>query len=238
MPVILIHGAGSDHLCWPAEIRRMTGERTLAVDLPGHGRSGGVSEQSVKGYADQLFPFLDAMHIYRAMLVGHSLGGAVALQAALTQPKRIAALGLISSGASFKVPAGLLQALSSEVTLPQAMNLLRSHLFGKVAPRDLVEKTMNAFKKVRLSQLRSDWKAAENFDVCGLLSRIDMPVWIGVGEDDQLTPPSMSHYLASHLKKSELLTVPEAGHMLILERPNIVGERLKDFIHFLPLDLA
>ncbi len=53
-PVILIHGAGSSHLVWPAELRRLAGQRVLAVDLPGHGRSGGVAQQTIAAYAGQI----------------------------------------------------------------------------------------------------------------------------------------------------------------------------------------
>ncbi len=236
IPILLIHGAGSDHLCWPSEIRRMAGERTLALDLPGHGRSSGLSEQSVEGYADQVLKFLDALGIYRVVMVGHSRGGAIALWMALKHPKRTAAAGLIASGACFNMPPGLLENLSSQVTLPAAMDLLQSHLFGKQASKELVEKTMLSFKKARFSQIRSDWKAAANFDLCGQLSGIRKPVWIAVGEEDILTPPAMSHYLTSHLQKSELFKVADAGHMLMLEQPQKVGEGLRQFLKSLPLN--
>ena len=72
--LILVHAAGYDHHCWPMEIRRMSGWRVLAVDLPGHGRSEGRSRQSVSAYAQDLLAFLDALELYRVVLVGHSLG--------------------------------------------------------------------------------------------------------------------------------------------------------------------
>lgn len=236
VPILLIHGAGSDHLCWPGEIRRLPGERTLALDLPGHGRSSGLSEQSVSRYAEQVLKFLDVLGVYRAVLVGHSLGGAIALWTALKHPKRTPAAGLIASGACFKVPSGLLESLSSAVTLPAALNLLQSHLFGKRASKSLVEKTMSSFKKARPSQLQSDWKAAANFDLCEQLSGIHVPVWIAVGEEDSLTPPAMGHYLARHLPKGQLFKVAEAGHMLMLEQPQKVGEELGRFLKSLPLN--
>src|SRR3989304_5253214 len=77
-PVILIHGAGSSHLFWPAEIRRLTGHTVLALDLPGHGHSDGVGFQSVSDYSGAITEFLAAMGIFKAAFVGHSLGGGLA----------------------------------------------------------------------------------------------------------------------------------------------------------------
>lgn len=238
IPVILIHGAGSDHLCWPKEIRRIAGERVLALDLPGHGRTVGLSEQSVQGYGDQVLKFLDALGIFKAVLVGHSLGGAIALWTALHHPARVAGIGLISSGACFNLPAGLLENLSSEVTLPLALDALQSRLFGRQAPKELVEKVMLAFRNVRSSQLKSDWKAAANFDVCGQLSGVKAPTWIAVGEDDMLVPPAVSHYLSNHILNSQLFELTGAGHMMILEQSQKLAEGLVRFIKSLPLDLV
>jgi pimeloyl-ACP methyl ester carboxylesterase len=53
-PVILIHGAGGTHLSWPAEIRRLQGQRMLAVDLPGHGKSPGLGKHSIPEYTQSL----------------------------------------------------------------------------------------------------------------------------------------------------------------------------------------
>src|SRR5512142_1639337 len=78
-PVILIHGAGGSHLSWPPQMRRLHDERILAVDLPGHGKSAGVGHHAVEDYAAGILAFLAALKLNQAVLVGHSLGGAVAL---------------------------------------------------------------------------------------------------------------------------------------------------------------
>lgn len=237
IPVVLIHGAGSDHLCWPPEIRRIAGERVLAFDLPGHGRSGGLCEQSVRSYAAQTLRFLDALGIYRAVFVGHSLGGAIALWSAVHTPERTVAVGLIASGASFKIPDGLLDDLTSGTTLPEALAVLQAHLFSRRTEKTLVEKVMRSFGKARSSQLQSDWKAAADFDLCGQISSVRAPVWAAVGLEDSLTPPGMGRYLAGQLPQMELLQVGGAGHMVMLEQPEKVGQGLNQFLKSLPLNL-
>src|SRR5512143_1017737 len=81
-PIILIHGAGGNHLYWPPELRRLPNERVIAVDLPGHGKSQGVGHHTIEGYADGILAFMKALKLASAVLVGHSMGGGVALQAA------------------------------------------------------------------------------------------------------------------------------------------------------------
>src|SRR5512140_865762 len=102
-PVILIHGAGGHHLYWPPEIRRMPGERLFAVDLPGHGRSAGVAHHAIRDDAAAIVGFMDVLHLNRAALVGHSMGGAVALEAAIHWPNRVLGLGIIGSAAHLRV---------------------------------------------------------------------------------------------------------------------------------------
>jgi pimeloyl-ACP methyl ester carboxylesterase len=77
-PMILIHGAGGSHLVWPPEVRRLSGAIVYAIDLPGHGKSSGRGQTSAAAYAEDIRAFMDAVGVDTAVLVGHSMGGAIA----------------------------------------------------------------------------------------------------------------------------------------------------------------
>ena len=86
--VVFIHGALNDHSVWTllARWHAHHGYSVLAVDLPGHGRSGGAPLPDVQSLADWVWALLDAAGVARAALVGHSMGSLIALEAAAGAP--------------------------------------------------------------------------------------------------------------------------------------------------------
>ena len=86
-PIVLIHGAGGHHLYWPPQVRRLQGQRMLALDLPGHGKSSGTGHQTIEGYAGEVAEFIQSIGLSTAVLVGHSMGGAIALEMASPEPE-------------------------------------------------------------------------------------------------------------------------------------------------------
>ena len=229
-PVILIHGAGSNHLVWPAEIRRLSGQRVMAVDLPGHGRSDGKAQQSISAYANHLFEFLADLGLYQAVFVGHSMGGAIALELAVRHPSHVAGLGLISTGAYLGIDPAFLENLSNPVTVPNALHNFKNKAFGPQTRPALVERCMQTLKETRSSILYGDWRACAEFDLREMVTRIEAPAWVIAGSDDQVTPIAYAHFLAGRIPAARLQIIPGAGHMVILEQPALVAQGLQQFL--------
>jgi pimeloyl-ACP methyl ester carboxylesterase len=229
-PVILLHGAGSNRLCWPSTIRRLPGQKIIALDLPGHGRSEGVALQSVAEYADAVLDFMREMGFYKASFVGHSLGSAIALHLALHHPDRVAHLGLISGGAALNIPSDILTAFSNPTTFKEGLEILKQVLFGPSASDSLKKQVLDTLQSMRQGVLYGDWLACANFDLHDTVQQIKAPTWVIVGDHDKLTPPYQSRYLTEQIKKATLQLVPGAGHMLILEAPETVSSGLAAFL--------
>ena len=123
-PVILIHGAGGNHLSWPPQLRRLPDQRIFAPDLPAHGKSEGIGRHTIEDYVQDVLEFMSELKIYSAILVGHSMGSAVALSAAIRFPERVTALGLIGSGARLRVAPALLRAASDPSTFESAVRMI------------------------------------------------------------------------------------------------------------------
>lgn len=130
LPVVLfIHGASHDHSVWALQSRYLAhhGRAVLAVDLPGHGRSGGRPLPSIEALADWIARLLGVVGVERAMLVGHSMGSLVALECAARHPQRVSALALVSTAFPMRVSEELLTATRDDEPAAQAMVNLWSH---------------------------------------------------------------------------------------------------------------
>ncbi|MDX5319540.1 MAG: alpha/beta hydrolase, partial [Bacteroidota bacterium] len=124
-PVILIHGVGSNHLYWPAEIRRLRDANVYAIDLPGHGKSAGTAKHFVSAYQTTLIDFIEQIEHNRAVLIGHSLGAAIALQFTLNNPQHVAGLVCISGGASFNFDPTFINLFRSPKMQKTTLDLLQ-----------------------------------------------------------------------------------------------------------------
>jgi pimeloyl-ACP methyl ester carboxylesterase len=228
-PLVLIHGAGGSHLYWPPEIRRLTGLRVLALDLPGHGKSGGRGQQSIAGYVQSVIDWLQAMEIYKANFTGHSMGAAICLDLALNYPDQVNALCLIGSGAKLRVHPEIIQNLASETTFHRAITHIIAHGFSPTTPQRLKELAEKRMLQTRQSVLYSDFTACDAFDVTGRISHVVQPTMIIHGNDDRLVPKRYAQFLADQIPNARLEIVPDAGHMVMLEKPLLVSDIMKIF---------
>ena len=229
-PVVLVHGAGGDSRSWPVEIRRLSGWRVLAVDLPGHGRSSGHPRQSVTDYCHDLLDFLGELKIFRVVLVGHSLGAAVVLQLLQDFPDRLAGMGLISATPHLEAPPLLVDYFSNPLTIPLGIQLFQQWAFS---PRTLpaqIKVGLAGLHTARPAVLAGDWQAFARFDFHSALSQVSTPTWIASGAEDRLAPLQGAQYLASYLPNAVVQVIPSAGHMLLVEQPAALASGLQAFL--------
>jgi pimeloyl-ACP methyl ester carboxylesterase len=233
-PLVLIHGAGGEHLSWPAEARRLPDCRVFTLDLPGHGKTEGPGHQSVEDYARSVVDFMDAAGLSRAVFAGHGMGGAIALVLALDYPDRVAGISLISTGPRLPVPASVLENAANPSTLPLAINTLQEMSFGSETPISLREVVFKRLVETRQTLLLGDWLACDRFDVTGRLEAIRTSTLVVCGTGDKITPLHFSETLASQIPGAALQTVDEAGHMLALEQPRHLAKLMGIFLATIP----
>ena len=226
--VVCVHGAGGSHLNWPAEIRRLPGATVYTLDLPGHGRSGGSGRRTIDEYMAVLTAFLDALNLSQAVIVGHSMGSAVAMKMALTHPDRVQGLVLLGSGAKLRVAPSILQGIQNN--FKGVVNLIGDFAYGPDAPEKLKNQGQQLLSQTSPEVMRGDFLACDAFDVMENLDEINVPALVITGTDDQLTPPKYAQFLAQHIAGAELVLVEKAGHMVMLERPQEVGDSVARFV--------
>ena len=228
-PVVLIHGAGGNHLYWPSQIRRMAGLRVFALDLPGHGKSDGCGEQFIPAYANAILNWQQAVDIHQAILVGSSMGSAIALHLALEHPEHVAGIALIGGGARLSVNPILLQETSQPTTYHNAIERLIHWYFSPQTPEELIQVCARRMGEIRYSVLNGDLKACDSFDVTDRLGDIYQPTLILCGADDKMTPPRLSQYLARNIPNAQLTLIERGGHMVMLEHPGLVARYISRF---------
>ncbi len=229
-PLVLIHGAGGSHLHWPRELRRLGITDVYALDLPGHGKSEGVGRQSIAEYAARVLEWTRDAWVQRPILVGHSMGGAISLQAALDAPGAVSGLVLIGTGARLRVAQALLDGSAREETMTQAIEVFVDWSYSANAPRALRELSARTVRGTRAAVLHNDLMACDQFDVMKRLAEIRMPALVLCGSEDRLTPEKYSRYLADHLPDGRLVVLPGAGHMAMLEQPKAAAEAVLAFL--------
>lgn len=226
--LVLVHGAGGSRLHWPGEVRRMSEASVRTLDLPGHGRSEDKGRETVGGYAEAVIAFLDAIDVDRAVIAGHSMGGAIAQTLALQCPDRVAALVLIATGARLRVAPAILDGIQRD--FEGTVNLITQRAWSPDADSSMKEFGRAALRNIGSEVLLGDYLACDQFDVIDHLGAIEAPTLVISGTADVLTPPKYGRFLAEHLPRAQLVTVEGAGHMVMLERSGEVAEAIRGFL--------
>jgi len=217
--LILIHGAGGSSANWPYQLRRLPGWHVIAPDLPGHGNSQTGLKGSLPAYADHLWGWVEAMGLEEVALCGHSMGAAIALHMAHTAPQRVRGLLLLGAAARFSVNPQLLEKLHSPPRQPDAVRSIVQWSFARSANKTV----RNAYTRQLMSNpaevLYRDFKACAEFDFSAAAPQVRVPTLVLSGAEDQMVSGHLSVALAKALPLALQETVPNAGHMLMLEQP-------------------
>ena len=240
--VLLLHGAGMDHTTWVLQTRFLAhhGQAVMALDLPGHGRSEGPALSSIEGLADWVAAVIEAAGRNEAALVGHSMGSAIALTAAARHPALVRRLALLGAATRFAVHPDLMGAARAGAELaPQLMAFwgLGAHaqLGGHVAPglwltqaaQRLIEQGLHRSLAVDLEAC-SRWKAEAH------AKAVRAPALVIAGSADRMTTAREARAVAGLIAGARLEILEGAGHMMMLEQPDAVVDRLARFLETEP----
>ncbi len=229
-PLVLLHASGGSMAQWPQALRRLPGRRVLALDLPGHGSSRPPPERSVAGLARRVLSLLDELSVPRAVVAGHSLGGAVALETALVAPGRVAGLVLVGTGARLRVTPAILEAAADPARADEVGRAVAAVSFGPGAPPGLAAAYAAEIAACPPGSVHADLAACDAFDVMGRLGAISAPALVICGGEDRLTPTRYAAFLASGIRGARLATVPGAGHMVLSEAPETLVLEVDGFL--------
>jgi pimeloyl-ACP methyl ester carboxylesterase len=225
--LILLHGASADHRLWLPAARAVSGHRVLLPDLPAHGQTEGPPLQSISAMADFTLGFMAALDIERAVVGGHSMGGAVALHMALHHPERLAGVALVSTIPHMRVNREVLHA--AEHDHAQLADFFATYAYGPSADAALVARGREMIT-AGAAPHHADFAACSRFDVRNEVASISLPVLIVCGREDHMTPAKHARLMAEQIPQAELHIIDHAGHMLLVETPRILADRLNGWL--------
>lgn len=227
-PLVLIHGAASSHLAFPPALRRMKERTVIALDLPGHGRSEGAGLRDVNAYAEAVVGLLDALEYEQCIILGHSMGGAIAQTIAYHHPERVAGMILLSTGARLPVNQSIIEGVLAD-KLNIATNINR-WAWSPDADEALKQKAFEYLMTVPAQVIQDDYIACDAFDLRDKLTEIAIPTLILCGSIDKMTPPKFSKTLNDNLPQANYHLYDGAGHWLPLEQPQWVAQKISDWL--------
>ena len=181
----------------------------------------------VAGSGDPAEANWDLLGLKKVTLVGHSMGGATALDFALRYPERLAGLVLVGSGARLRVAPAILDGIRQD--FQAAVRLICDYAFTFDAPEQLKREGRRQMGQIHPDVLYGDFAACDAFDVMDRLGEIRCPTLAICGTADRLTPPKYSTYLRDNILTAQLVLIEGAGHMVMLEQPEAVSQAIADF---------
>lgn len=226
--LLLVHGAGGSHLDWPVEIQRLPHTAVYNLDLPGHGRSDGPGHASIDAYTDAVAEFIDALALERVVVVGHSMGGAIAQTLGLRRLPRLVGLVLVGASARLRVADAILVGILPRFA--DTVDLITRFAWGPDAPAPLVARSRERMLATDPAVFHSDFLACDAFDVRAQVAQIGLPTLVISGAEDKMTPLKHGRFLAEQIPQATLVTLDGAGHYLPLEQPQAVAAAITQFL--------
>jgi 3-oxoadipate enol-lactonase len=241
--IVLLHGLLFDGGMWKGQLEALSElGRVVVIDGPGHGKSEPGPRFMLEEHADALFDVFGELSIRRAVLVGLSWGGMLAMRFALQHPSQVAGLALLDTSAevdslSLRVKYRALIAMHRRVGLPYALfeREVAPRLFAPrtIASRpELVEATYrramgfdrDAFARAAIAVVIHRKRILQNLD------RVRAPTLVLCGREDASCPPERSEAIAAAIPHARLVVIEGAGHMSALEAPEAVNAHLVPFV--------
>ncbi|MBU1740151.1 MAG: alpha/beta hydrolase, partial [Proteobacteria bacterium] len=227
--IFLIHGAGGRAELFNCQRRDLDQEfNVCALELPGHGDTPGPGLDRVDAYASWVAAQLDKSGATPAALLGHSLGGAVAVTVALERPDLLTGLILMGTGAKLRVLPAILDGLVDRFS--DTVTMIVDFAYGpSVSPREKAL-GLEQMKAAGPRTLLGDFTACNTFDAGDRLGEVKVPTLVLTGEGDRLTPVKYGQYLADNITHAKFQVIPGAGHLAMVERPDEVSAAVAEFL--------
>lgn len=240
--VILLHGVGMQRSIWEDQIASLSKSYdTIAIDLLGHGGSSlPPPDARLSDYADQVLGLLDGLGLFKAHVIGHSMGALVALEFALSNPARVASVTAMN--AVFCRSADQRKAVEQRLSMLATVSSGRlswtetiARWFGEPPPAEwsrAAAKTRALLEEVDSAGYERSYRLFATADEAhrDRLRELAAPALFLTGADDPNSTIAMSTAMAGLARNGRCEIVPGERHMMSLTAPDDINRRLLAFL--------
>jgi pimeloyl-ACP methyl ester carboxylesterase len=238
-PLVFIHGFPLSRDTWQRQVEAFRStHRVIAPDLRGLGQSEAQpGTNTMERFADDVHALLRKLETGPVVLVGHSMGGYVALAFARRHPEMLRGLVLVGTKSGADTPEGAAgrRATAEKVKLEGIDGVV-----GAMAPKMLAASNQDAAMAAKVRDFMEPSKPegvigallgmAERPDSTPTLGQIRVPTLVITGADDTIIPPAESDALAKGIAGAQLRVIPQAGHLVAFERPDEFNAALQEWM--------
>ncbi len=230
----MLHGAGQSAACWESQLSSLadyTRFSSLALDLPGHGGSGGAAMDSIEDYARFVSDFCRAAGVFNPILIGHSMGGKIVQILATDETLKPHACILAGTGVKTRVSRWSLKTVADDYET--FCTTAAQNAFSPAAPKRLRDVFLRRILASSKETCLADLTACDLFDFSRFVENIDIPSVVVAGAHDILSPAGHTAFLHGRIKGSKLFVIGDAGHFMMMESPDEFNKIMLDFLNLL-----
>lgn len=238
-PLLMLHGVGGNHQAFVPQLKSLTDSAwCLAWDMPGYGQSSALEPMSWEGLCESIVQLLDQHSIERINLLGHSLGGMLALEFASRYPLRLQSLILYATSPAFGNRDGSFQEEFLRARLaPLEQGASMTDLAAKVVPgmlhaqhQYLAPDLVTMMGQVPAPTYAQALTCITEFDQRHNLDKITMPCTVIAGDQDPNAPATMMAKMASKISHADYVNITDCGHFANLEQVAEFNQTIKQHL--------
>lgn len=238
--IVLVHGAGGNHLLWLQQARSLAydGCNVLALDLPGHCHSGGDAIAGIENQARWVLDAMSAAGCQSAIVVGHSMGGPIALEAALAARERVAGIVFVATAAAIPVSRHLIEMAGNAER--DAIDMMMAWAHGPAARLHVDVWPGKSHLNFAIDMMRRNCPGTLAVDLANCAGyangveraqKIRCPTRCLLAKLDRMTPIANGMALADALPNNRTVILEHCGHMIPTERSGLVTDEIRRFLY-------
>ena len=237
--IIALHGIGGSANSFSAQA--VLGNKLLnfiAWNMPGYGASLLLENTSFEALAEALLTVIDELELHRVHLMGHSIGGMIALELAAQIPDRITSLALLGTTSAFggrddtfkqQFLAARLAPLEAGKTMQSLAQEFVPEIIGSNPHPEALPNAIESMQAVPLETYKAIMRCLVTFNRRESLQNLPMPCCLIAGGEDTNAPAATMSKMADKMTNAQFYTIESAGHLLNLEQPQAVNRLLQQF---------